>query len=204
VKTLAREGSTLDAYKQDVKEQLMRQRLVRREIQSKILVTDEEIGAYYKLHREDYEGKEAVRIKQILLLVPRGSDQMTRDDIRRGAETIRKRLLAAESFDLLAVKYSQGPAAQSGGDVGFIERGQVLPEVETVAFRLRMDEVSDVIESPLGFHIIKMIDKKGAGLKQLPEVRQEILMKIDGQKMNQRFEQWIVELRKKSHIEIKL
>ena len=204
VKTLTREGSTLEAYKQEVKERMVRQRLIRREIQSKILVSDEEVGEYYKLHREDYEGKEAVRIKQILLLVPKGSDQKTRDAIRLNARDIRKRLLTAESFNLLAAQYSQGPAADSGGDVGFIERGQVLPEVEAAAFGMQIEDISDVIESPLGFHIIKVIDKKGAGLKPFPEVRQEIMAKIEDQKMSQRFDQWLAELRKKSHIEIKL
>ncbi len=204
VKTLTREGSSLDTYKQEVKEQILRQRLIRREIQSKILVTDDEIGEYYKLHREDYEGKEAVRIKQILLLVPRESNQKTRDAVHQNAVTIRQRLLAAESFDMIAMKYSQGPAAQVGGDVGFIEKGITLPEVEKVAFSLRIDEISDVIESPLGFHIIKVIDRKGAGLKPFPAVRQEIFMKIEDEKMAQRFDQWINEIRKKSHIEIKL
>jgi len=204
LKTLTREGSTLEAYKLEIREQMIRQRLIRREIQSKILVTDEEIGEYYKKHREDYEGKEAVRIKQILLLVPKGADEKVRGDIRQNAEAIRKRLLAAESFDQIAAKYSQGAAAQAGGDVGFIERGQTLPEVEAAAFRLQIEEISEIIESPLGFHLIKVVDKKGAGLKPFPEVRQEIYMKIEDQKMSQRFDQWIIELRKKSHIQIKL
>jgi peptidyl-prolyl cis-trans isomerase SurA len=204
IKMLVREGTTFDAYKQDVREQMLRQRLVRREIQSKILVTDEEIGEYYKEHRQDYEGKEAVRIKQILLIVPRDSEQSARDEIRKQADAIRKRLMAGESFDQMAAKYSEGPAAQSGGDIGFIERGHAMRDVETVAFQLGIDEVSEVIESPLGFHIIKMVEKKGAGMKPWPEVRQDIFTKIEDQKMAQRFEQWIAEIRKKSIIEIKL
>ncbi|MDD5167295.1 MAG: peptidylprolyl isomerase [Syntrophales bacterium] len=204
LKTLDKEGTTFAAYKDDIKEQLLRQRLVRREIQSKIVVSNEEIGEYYKNHREDYEGKEAVRIKQILLLFPRKSDEQIRDNIRKDAQALRKRLLAGESFDVIAGQYSQGPASQTGGDIGFIERGQTLPEVEAVAFRLKSDEISDVIESPLGFHIISVADVKGAGLKPITAVRQEILLKLEEQKVAERFDQWIVDLRSRSLIQIKL
>jgi parvulin-like peptidyl-prolyl isomerase len=204
IKTLEREGQTLESYKEDFRGQMTRQRLVRREVSSKIAVTDEEIGEYYKQHREDYEGKEAVRIKQILLLKPREANPQVREALRKNAQEIRARLLAAESFDLLAAKFTQGPAAQQGGDVGFIERGNTLPEVEAAAFSLNLDEISEVIESPLGFHIIKVVDKKGGGLKPFTEVRQEIQMKIEDQKLIPRIDQWLSDLRKKSQVEIKL
>ena len=200
----AAERATLAKQVQDLKEQLLRQRLIRREIQSKIVVTDEEIGKYYQQHRDDYEGKEAVRIKQILFPVPSGSTQSVRDAMRKEAEAIRKNISTPESFDMMAEKYSQGPAAQVGGDLGFIERGQTFPEVEAAAFKMKIDELSNVIETPVGFHIIMVVDKKGAGLKPLTNVRQEILMKIEDQKLALRFDQWIIELRKKAHIEMKL
>ena len=204
LKSLAQDGSTLDAYKKELKEQLLRQRLIRREVQSKILVSDEEIGEYYTQHRDDYEGREAVRIKQILLVVPAGSPQNVRETMRKEAESLRKRLLDAEPFDAIAEKYSQGPSAQAGGDIGFIERGQTLQEVEAAAFKLKVNELSNVIESSVGFHIIQIIDKKGAGLKPLTDVRQEIVIKIEDKKMASRLDQWIADLRKNAHIEIKL
>lgn len=204
LKSLEKEGMTLDAYKKDLKEQLLRQRLIRREVQSKIVISDEEIGEYYTQHRDDYEGKEAVRIKQILLAVPAGSTQDIRGNMRNEAENLRKRIVAGEPFDAIAEKYSQGPSAQAGGDIGFIERGQTLPEVEAAAFRLKINQLSDVIESSVGFHIIRVVNKKGAGLKPMTEVRQEIIMKIEDQKMASRLDQWVADLRKKAHIEIKL
>ena len=200
LKTLEKEGTTLDAYKKDLKEQLLRQRLIRREVQSKIVISDEEIGEYYTQHRDDYEGKEAVRIKQILLVVPAGSTQDVRDKMRMEAENLRKRILAGEPFDAIAEKYSQGPSAQAGGDIGFIERGQTLPEVETAAFKLKINELSGVIQSSVGFHIISVVNKKGAGLKPMTEVRQEIVMKIEDQKMASRLDQWVAGLAKKKPI----
>jgi peptidyl-prolyl cis-trans isomerase SurA len=203
-KVLAREGTTVEMYKRGVREQLMRIRLLQKEIKAKVAVSDEEIGAYYLKHREDYEGKETVRIRQILLPLPKEEDPAEKEKIRTDAEAIRKLLLDGESFELLSAKYSQGSAAAAGGDIGYIEKGMILHEVEEVAFGLSLNQISGIIESSVGFHIIKVIDRRGAGFKSLESVREEIREKIDQEKMEKKFEEWMDALRTKSHIEIKM
>lgn len=204
VKGLAAEGMTFDGYKKEIRQQLMRVRVIRREIGSKIAVTEEEIGDYYRTHRDIYEGREAVRIKQILLLIPDNADEITKEKLKNEAGMIHERLKKGESFDLLASKYSQGPAAATGGDIGFLEKGLMYPEVETVAFKLGLDQISEVIESPVGFHIIKAIDKRGAGIKPLESVREEIQAKIEEVKISKKLEGWIADIRKRSYIDIRL
>jgi len=203
-KSLIREGTTLAAYRKDIRDQLMRIKLIRRDIKSKVAVTEEEIGEYYRRHRGDYEGQESVRIRQILLLLPKEADQAAKEKLRADAEGIHGRLLGGESFDELAARHSEGPAAAAGGDIGFVERGVIIPEVEEAAFRLPLRQISGVIESSLGFHIIQVIDRRGAGIKAVETVREEIREKIDREKMEKKFEEWLEALRKKSHIEIKL
>ena len=199
---LAKQGLSLAGYKKDVREQMVRMRLIRREIKSKLIVTDQEIGEYYTLHRSDYEGREAVRIQQILLAVPKGAGGDARDKMRKSAEEINRRLKNGEPFDVLEASYASGSAA--GGDLGFIERGIVLPEVEKAAFALDKGEVSGIIESPAGFHIIRALDKRGGGLTPIQDVREEIQGRIEEQKMMKKFDEWLTALRKKSLIEIKL
>jgi parvulin-like peptidyl-prolyl isomerase len=201
---LERDGVTLEALRRDLKNQLVRMRLVRRDIKSRVAVTDEEIGEYYRTHREDYEGKEAVKVRQILLLLPKGADPAAKESIRAGAAQIRARLLGGEPFERLAARYSEGPAAAEGGDIGYIERGVILPQVEEVAFSLPVGQISNVIQSDVGFHIIQVTDRRGAGLKPIQGVREEIREKIDNEKMEKKYGEWLEELRKKSHIEIKL
>jgi len=203
-KNLAREGNSLESLKKDIRSQMMRMRLLRREIKSKVIVSDEEIGEYYNKNRQDYEGKEAVRLKQIFLAIPAKADKKTKAKIKEEAGQLRKRVLAGESFELLAVKYSQGPGAAQGGDIGFIEKGTIIAAVESVAFNLPMEQVSEVIESGIGFHIIKVVDKKGAGLKPIAAVREEIKTKIEDEKLEKKYEEWITSIRKKSFIEIKM
>lgn len=203
LKTLEREGSTFDAYRREIRDQMTRMRLLRREIRIGLLVTDEEIGDYYVKHRTDYEGKEAFRIKQILLLAPENQDRARRTKRLADAESIRKRLKDGESFDLLAAQFSQGPAAAAGGDIGFVEAGTMLPEVDHAAGKLKIDEISEVIASPVGFHIIKVLDKRGGGNKSIDAIREEIKMKLEDEKMEKKYEQWIGDLRKQSRIEIR-
>jgi peptidyl-prolyl cis-trans isomerase SurA len=117
---LEREGITLDAYRKNIRDEIMRIKLIRRDIKSRVAVTDEEIGEYYRNHQDDYEGKTSARIRQILLLTPKKADPAERDRIRAEAEAIRKRLVNGESFEALCAKYSQGPAAADGGDIGYI------------------------------------------------------------------------------------
>ncbi len=204
LKNLAKEGNSLDSVKKEIRTQMMRARLLRREIKSKVIVTDEEIGEYYNKNRQDYEGKETVRIKQLLLLIPPNADSAAIAKVRTGAMQLHKSVMAGESFDLLIVKYSQGPAAAQGGDVGFVGRGTIIPEVEKVAFSLPVGQISEVIESSVGFHIIQVVDKKGAGLKPITAVREEIKTKIEDEKLDKKFEEWIASIRAKAHIEVKL
>jgi len=205
LKVLEREGETMESYRHDIRNQLLRQRLIRREVQSKIVVSDEEIGEYYRQHREDYEGKEAVRVRQIFIPIPRGSDDRAVKRLREEAEEVRRKIVAGEPFELFAAKYAPNQSlAAAGGDIGFIERGAVLPEVEEAAFRLKVDEVSGVIAVENGFYILKVTDKRGAGLKPIQEVRQEIVAKIEERKMARRFDEWMAEVRKKAYIEIRL
>jgi parvulin-like peptidyl-prolyl isomerase len=203
LKRLESEGNSLAAVKKEIKEQLMRMRLMRREIKAKIMVSEQEIGEYYNQHRDEYEGKEAVRIKQILLLIPQGADKATKAKIKEEALQIQKRALGGEPFEQLAAKYSQGPGAAQGGDIDFIEKGGIIPEVETVAFSLPLEQVSGVIESGIGFHILKVVDKRGAGLKPMATVREEIKTKLEDGKLEKKYDEWISSVRKKSSIEIR-
>ena len=201
---LAERGGTLDDYKEDMRRQIVKMRLIGKEIRSKIGVSKEEIGEYYAKHRGEYEGEEAVRVQQILIIAPEDAGEEKRRTLRENAEKVLERLKRGESFAQLAIEYSQGPAAQAGGDLGFIEKGVMHPEVDKEAFRLKTDEISDVVESPVGFHILKIADKRGEGVKPLKDVRDEIKESIANEKAQKKFEEWIEEQRKKSLIEIRL
>jgi len=202
--TLATEGATIEDYKDEIRESRIKRKVIEKAVKSKIAVSEEEIGEYYAKHRDEYEGKAANRIQQILIVKPKDADEGVYKTLRAKAEGILEKLKDDESFDLMVDLHSQGPAAGSGGDLGFVEKGMMFPEVDSVAFSLKRGEISDVIESPVGFHIIKIIDRRGAGIKPVEEVRGEIIWKIGNEKMQKKFEEWLKELREKSFIETRL
>ncbi|MEA3486110.1 MAG: peptidyl-prolyl cis-trans isomerase [Thermodesulfobacteriota bacterium] len=201
---LAREGSVLVEYKGEIRRNIISGRIIEKEIRSGITISEEEVGAYYSKHRDDYEGKEAARIQQILFVKPKDCDDSIRKELRVKAEETLKRLKNGESFGVLVGMYSQGPAAKSGGDLGFVEKGMMFPEVDTAVSGLKKGESSEVIESPVGFHIIRVIDRRGAGIKPVEEVREEIIRNIGNEKITKKFQEWLKELREKSLVEIKL
>jgi peptidyl-prolyl cis-trans isomerase SurA len=202
--TLSKEGTTVDEYRDEIRKNIIRARLVEKEIRSRTTIHEKEIGDYYSKHRDQYEGKEATRIRQILLLKPKDSDAVTAEKLRTQAAMIRQRLEDGESFDLLVNEYSEGPAARSGGDLGFVEKGMMFPAVDTAVSGLTKGETSGVIETPVGFHIIKVVDKRGAGIKPFEEVRDEIVRNIGNEKINKKYQEWLKELREQSLVEIKL
>lgn len=201
---IADQGGTIEDYREEIKQHLTKRNLIGREIRKKVTVTQKEIGNYYREHRNDYEGKEAVRIRQILIIVPRDCDVETKEQKRSSAERTLKRLRTGEPFALLAAEVSQGPAAQTGGDLGYIEKGLILPEVDTVAFSLKKGEMSGIIETSVGFHIIQVLDKRGAGIKPTESVREEIVEKLGSKKVEEKFQEWLKEQRKKALIEVRL
>lgn len=197
---LAKDGLSLESYMEEAKDHLVRGRLANREIRSKVMVTEQEIGEYYKQHREEYEGREQVKLRQIVILSPTTAPVEKKREARAEIESIMARLKAGEKFEVLAAKYSP----QLGGEMGFVEKGAMLQPVEDAAFKLKVGEVSDIVESPAGFHIIQLLDRRGAGIKSLQSVRDEILNKLTLEKSEKKFEEWMTDLRKKSHIEIRL
>jgi len=201
---IANKGGTIEDYREEIKQHLTKRNLIGKEIRKKVTITQEEIGNYYRKHRNDYEGKEAVRIRQILIIVSKDCDAETKEKKRSSAEKTLKRLRNGEPFALLAAEVSQGPASQTGGDLGYIEKGLILPEVDTVAFSLKKGEISGIIETSVGFHIIQVLDKRGAGIKPPESVRAEIVEKLGSKKVEEKFQEWLKEQRKKALIEIRL
>jgi len=202
-KILDQEGLSLEAYRKEIRDQILRSRIVRYELRSLVVVTDEEIGDYYMKNRKDYDGQEAVYIKQIIMFFPDQDNQDMRREISETMEDILRQLRAGESFDKLAIQFSQGPTAREGGDIGYIPRGIMPPAVEEIAFAMEPGEISDIIESEQGFSIIAITDRRAGGSSMIESAREEIKEKIMENKIAKRYDDWISDLRKKSLIVIK-
>jgi peptidyl-prolyl cis-trans isomerase D len=160
-------------------------------IQSGVQITHDELQAYYNQHRDQYRGAEQAKVSHILIKTPLpGPDGKVDDkgvaEAQRRAQDLLKQLKAGAKFEDLARKYSEDPgSAKEGGSLGWIGKGRTVPEFEKAAFSLPKGQISDLVKSSYGFHIIRVDDRQDAHMKTLDEAKGEIEPILKQQKTQQ-------------------
>jgi len=160
-------------------------------IEAGIQVTQDDLSSYYRDHRDAYRVPDQVKVSHILIKTPLPGpdgkiDEKGAAEAQRRAEDLLKQLKGGAKFEDLAKKYSEDPgSAKEGGSLGWIGRGQTVPEFEKTAFSLPKGQTSDLVKSSYGFHIIRVDDKQDAHLKSLDEVKSEIEPALRHQKAQQ-------------------
>lgn len=188
INLLAQENIKFDQWKEELKKEMFLQKLVAVDVNTKIRVSDDEAEDYYNEHRNNYRLEARVRVQQIVV---RDFDK---------AQEILARLKAGEDFAELAANLSIGPEARQGGDLGYITR-QVMPEpLEEAIFKLPVNKISPVIQSPYGFHIFKVLDSHPAMIKNFADVKDEVVADIRAQKEEAAFTSWLNSLKLKAVI----
>jgi peptidyl-prolyl cis-trans isomerase D len=156
-----------------------------------VQITPDDLRAYYDQHRDQYRLPEQVKVSHILIKTPLpGPDGKVEEkgaaEAQRRAEDLLKQLKGGAKLEDLAKKYSEDPgSAKQGGSLGWVGRGQTVPEFEKVAFSLPKGQISDLVKSSYGFHIIRVDDKQDAHMKTLDEVKAEIEPALKHQKGQQ-------------------
>src|SRR6266481_1547954 len=146
-----------------------------KDLEASVSVTDESIAAYYEAHQSDYETPEKARVRQILFVVPPNSDDAARAAIRTKAESVLGEAKNGGDFAALARTHSEDPLTKdAGGDLGLVERGKLEGPIDEAAFALDAGHVTDLIETPRGFTIVKVEEKQAPGTQPLAEVRDQI------------------------------
>lgn len=144
--------------------------------------TDAEIQSYYQQHLSDYQVPEEVTVRHILIAVPAGADAATDQAAKQKAEALLKQIRSGADFAELAKKNSDDPGSKdNGGELGPIQRGVTVPAFESAAFALQPGQVSDVVKTQFGYHIIKVEAKQTAHTKPLDEVKQAIVTTLTQQ-----------------------
>jgi len=185
---LKRNNLTLKQLKDDIKKQLMIGEAVEREYE-KIEITEEEISQYYEENKEFFFEPEKRKIRHILV------------EDKEEAEKILNQLNdGMVDFEKLARDKSICPSSEQGGDLGYISRGQMVEEFETAAFSLEIGEISDIVETEYGYHIIKCEDIKEEHQPSLEEAREDIENVLKSQKQNAAIEALITQLREDSEV----
>ena len=171
---------------------------------SKISVPETEIRAFYDKNLDKFKRDETVKASHILIGVDDKASPADKKNAREKADKLRKELAGGADFAALAKGNSTCPSSQQGGDLGFFGKGQMVPQFEKAAFALKPGEISDVVETQFGYHIIKLTDKKPAEITDYKDVKGKIEEFLKGQKINEAIQKYLEDVKKTARIEIYL
>ena len=199
---LARDGMSLDDYRRRVREQLLRTKLVNRQIKSKIVITKEDVKAYYEQHRDQFGGQRKYHLRNIIMQVPPPAGEEERQAVLRAMSAVHAKLKAGESFAALARQYSQSPMAGEGGDLGVFGLSDLSPQIQAAVQNLKPGEFSQILDTEYGCQIFEVKEILESGGKPLEAVTAEIESRLFDEVVNQKFTEWLRELRQRAHIKI--
>lgn len=204
LRALSAKGFTFREYNNQVAEQVLVQDTIKRVLGPEISVQDDEIVEYYNSHPAEFETEPRVKLAQIFLQVPRDSAEEESEEVRKRAERLRVLLAEGEDFSELAAKYSEGPYREKGGLVGTVGPEEILPDLEKIAFGLKTDEVSSVVRTVYGFHILKALEAAPSRKIAFEEARPLIEERIHEKKRSEKYDDWIKTLKEDSYIDIRI
>ena len=198
---LERSGLSEATYPQHVKRQASIQNLLERKVLKGLRVNDQEVHAFYVGNPDKFTTPEQVRARHILVQADSATSAEDRARARATAEEILALVRAGADFEALAGQRSQDATSAQGGDLGWVARGKMVPEFEAVAFALRDGEVSGLVETVFGFHVIRTEGRRGGEPVPEAKVREEIRKHLLGEKQKTAVRAAIDSLRAKARIE---
>lgn len=201
---LAKEGITLAAYRRHIRNDLGKMRLINREIKSKIVINEEDLKIIYQQKIKEFTDPVEVKLQQIFIPWPRGGTAEESKNTEEKIKDLWRRARQGEDFTELARNYSLGPEAKDGGVLGYFKKQELIPELEEVAFKLEVGEISEIIRSPHGFHILRLLERKGGTPKPFTEVAPKIREAKLQEEAEKKFQDWLQNLKSKAYIEIRL
>jgi peptidyl-prolyl cis-trans isomerase C len=203
-KTMEQYGRNFDEVKQDVRKALSRNKFMEAQWAGKINVTEEEAKKYYDENQKRFNVPEQVRVSHILIRYgphdPNGDPNEGKAEAKAEAEKLLQQIKDGADFAELAKAHSDCPSAPKGGDLGFFARGKTTPQFEKAAFALKVGQISDVVETEYGYHIIKVTDRKDAHVVSFEQAKDGIIKELTEKKQLDFAEKYIDSLKAQAKI----
>ena len=196
------QGISWEDYKGTIRNQLLTQEVIRREVGSRVDIGRDDVKKYYEEHKQEFVRPEQVVLADIFLSTEGKTPEQTAV-IQKKANDLLARLKKGDDFAELAKRNSEGPTSKDGGELGAFERGQLSKQLEDTVFALNKNQLTDVIQTKTGFEILKVIEHFEAGLQPVEKVEPEIENRIYGQRMAPILRNYLAELREESYVIVK-
>lgn len=197
---LEEQGMTLEDLRSRYRDQIVIQKLIEREVRSRVAISPAQITAVYEANVGAFKVPPAVQVATILI---RPKDSLDTARAYAAIQDLRRRLTQGEDFYELASRHSDGPNAKMGGRIGFLEKGKGLPEIDEALFKLKTGEISGVIKTQAGFHLFRVESIRPERKLELQEVQDRIRSQLFQEKMTVQYKEWIEKLKADAYISIK-
>ena len=188
-------------FKEQVKKGLSIQKLLETEIYAKLVVTDAESRSFYDNNPHFFQKPEQIRASHILVKVADEDDEEKKASARKKIEEVLEKVEAGEDFERLARTYSEGPSRTQGGDLGYFDRRKMVKPFSDAAFRLQPGEVSPIVKTRFGYHIIKVVDRKPETKLAYDEIKSRLVESLKKKKMQDAIAVYINEVKSNASIE---
>jgi peptidyl-prolyl cis-trans isomerase SurA len=203
-KVLAREGLTLEVFKKQIEKRLLRMKLVNWAVKVEPKDREKELKEFYEKNIDQYQTEISYRPAHILFAVPKEAAPKEVQEIRKRCQKVWERIKEGANFGEMALLYSEDASSKDRGDLGYFKRGELVPAFEKEALRLQVGEVGQIVRTDFGFHIIKLLDRKGGVPLSFEMVKEKVKSDYQERETERAFKEFLSKLREKSVIEIKL
>ena len=192
---LVAQGQSFDQIKEQIKKTLGYEKLI-----GTVVVNDAQAKAYYEENKADFDKPEQVKASHILMKVAPTATVEEKAAAKAKIERLLKQVRAGGDFAVLAKENSDCPSKERGGDLGFFDRGTMVKEFSDAAFAMKVGEVSNVVETQFGYHIIKVTDHKQGGVVAFDSAKADIVKSLSDKKKSELFKQFIEKLKAEAKI----
>jgi len=202
-KMLAEYGRSFDEEKERIRKGLAYQKILEVQLADKVNVTEEDARKFYDANPKQFETTEQVRASHILIkpvYTEGGDPNKAIAEAREKAQDLLRQIKEGADFAKLAMSKSACPSAPKGGDLGYFSRGVYTDEFDKAAFKLAIGQISDIVETEYGFHIIKVTGHKDAGMTPFETVKDRIITMLTDNKKSELTNQYIESLKAEADI----
>lgn len=201
-KALAARNLTLEKIRGELRKQLAIEKMIENEVTPQVTVNDQDVKNFYDQNPAQFQQPEQFRASHILLMVPQDATPEQKKETRAKIDDLAKQIAAGADFAELAKAHSQDGSASQGGDLNYFARGQMVEPFQKAVESLEVGQVSGVVETQFGFHLVKLTDKKAGRTVPLAEVNKKIADYLVMQQRQQRANGFVESLRARSKVEI--
>jgi len=191
-----KQGLNYEDFKDKIRRDISMREVMEREIGSRIQLSREDARKFYEAHKDEFKSPGMVHLAQILI----STDKRKPEEAEKRANDALAELKAGQRFSEVAKKYSDGPSAEQGGDVGFLKEGTLAPDIAAAIGKLDVNEFSNPIQTKYGYTILKVLERYSPGIPKFEEVEQRVDEALYNQQMQPHLREYLSQLRKESYI----